>query len=56
MSDARMLIEKFGGVDFRYWRMHIQYYLTSRDLEAAFEEKPEEMADEDYKKVDRHKV
>ena len=47
-------IEKFDGIDFAYWRMHIEDYLYERKLHLPFlGTKPKTMKAEEWALLDR---
>ena len=51
MSDQRPAIDKFDGEDFAFWKMQIEDCLVSKELDAALEARPDDMAEAEYKKI-----
>ncbi|KAJ0926392.1 putative RNA-directed DNA polymerase [Helianthus annuus] len=42
-EDKKLVIEKFDGSDFSWWKMQIEALLGQKDLDMVLEEKPEKM-------------
>ncbi|CAM8913678.1 unnamed protein product [Rhodiola kirilowii] len=53
MGDVRQPVEKFDGLDFRFWKMQIEDYLYSKDLHQPLDEKPKDMKDKEWTLSDR---
>ena len=46
-------VAKFDGMDFAYWKMCMEDYLYGKELDAPLGDKPENKADDEWKKLDR---
>lgn len=45
-------IEKFDGMNFKFWKIHMKDYLYQKDLYLPLDNKPQNMKDEEWKVLD----
>ncbi|PKI72820.1 hypothetical protein CRG98_006800 [Punica granatum] len=53
MDGGKLMIEKFDGSDYGFWRMQIKDYLYGKDLWQPLENKSIGMAEAEWKVLDR---
>ncbi|PKI43186.1 hypothetical protein CRG98_036411 [Punica granatum] len=53
MDGGKLMIEKFDGSDYGFWRMQIEDYLYSKDLWQPLEDKSIGMKEAEWKVLDR---
>ncbi|PKI52712.1 hypothetical protein CRG98_026893 [Punica granatum] len=53
MDEGKLVIEKFDGSDYGFWRIQIEDYLYGKDLWQPLEDKPIGMTDAEWNVLDR---
>ena len=51
--DGKIVVEKFDGSDFGFWKMQIEDYMYGKDLWKPLKARPEKMEPEEWELLDR---